>query len=113
MISSPHFSTTAHVAQNDWQDSCEVTVISDPLLSHHEVEQTIWRELHSAPGLHFSSLTVRRVPQGVCLQGVVEVDGDATCPDICKLVKRVAQVDNVVNLLLLCEAPRPVRFVPR
>lgn len=113
MISSPHFSTTARTNQEGWQDSCEVTAISDPLLIHHEVEQAIWRELHSTPGLHFSSLTVRRVSQGVCLQGVVEVDGDATCPDICKLVKRVAQVDTVVNLLLVCEAPRPVRFVPR
>lgn len=113
MISSPHFSTTAHTAQETWQDSGEVTAISDPHLSHHEVEQTIWRELQSIPGVHFSSLTVRRLPRGVCLQGVMEADGDGAMPDVCDLIKRIAQVENVVNQLLVRESPRQIRFVPR
>lgn len=113
MISSPHFSTTAHTDQEHWHDACNVTTFCDPLLGHHEVEQSIWRELHSIPGIHFSSLTVRRVPQGVCLQGVMEADGDGCCPDVCNLVKRIAQVENVVNQLLVREPARSVRLVPR
>lgn len=113
MISSPHFSKTAQTGQKDRHDPCEVTAFSDPLLCHHEIEQTIWRELQSIPGVQFSSLTVRRVPRGVCLQGVMEVAADSACADVCNLVKRIAHVENVVNQLVVCESARPVRFVPR
>lgn len=113
MISSPHFSMTARADQHEWQDCREVTAISDPLLNHHEVEQTIWRGLQSIPGVHFSSLTVRRVPRGVCLQGVMEVDADGACLDVCHLVRQIASIENVVNLLLVRESSRSVRFVPR
>lgn len=84
--------------------------ISDPLLSHHEVEQLIWRELQSLSHLHFSTLTVRRVPAGVCLQGVVEADDADACVDIDCLVKRIANVEAVVNLLLVRESSCPTRF---
>lgn len=113
MISSPHFALTAHTAQQTWQDASDVTTFSDPLLCQHEVEQAIWRELHSIPGVHFSSLTVRRVPRGVCLQGIMEVDDGVACHDVCDLVKRIAQIENVVNQLLVRESPRSVRLVPR
>jgi hypothetical protein len=106
MISSPHFSLSDQPEQFDWHDQSEEAIFCDPLLGQHEVEQSIWRELQSAPGVHFSSLTVRRVRDGVCLQGVMEADEDSSC-DVCDIVKRVAHVENVLNQLLVRESGAP------
>jgi hypothetical protein len=107
MLNRPYFSSCG--SQGDWQDSDGVAV-SDPLLGLHEVEQTIWRELHSLPRVHFSSLTVRRIGgDGVCLQGVMETD-DQEAPDFDCVVKRVAGVGNVVNQLLVRETADSVRL---
>lgn len=110
MPDRPHFQLF-----NDQADSFDeggTTAISDPLLSHHEIEQLIWRELQSLSHVHFSTLTVRRVPAGVCLQGVVEADDADACVDIDCIVKRIANVETVVNLLLVRESARPTR-IPR
>ena len=95
---------------DDAQDSLGATAVSDPLLALHEVEQAVWRELHSAPGVHFTSLTVRRTRDGVCLQGVMETDDAASSLDVDSLVRRVAEVENVVNQLLIREPIRPSRL---
>ncbi len=104
MLQSPHF--TAIPQESDWPDSVTACAVSDPLLSHHEIEHSIWRELQSVPGVHFSSLTVRRVRDGVCLQGIMEAVDNDSAPDICGLVRQIAQIENVVNQLLVREAPR-------
>ncbi len=110
MLNSPHFATYPH--QSDCQDSIGATSVSDPLLSQHEIEQSIWRELQSMPHVHFSSLTVRRVRDGICLQGVMETEDEVSALDICGLIRRVAQIENVVNQLLVREPSRTGR-VPR
>ena len=97
---------------SDWRDSAGDTAISDPLLTHHEIEHAVWRELHSIPGVRFSSLIVRRTHNGLCLQGVMETDDDVAALDVDSLVRRVAKVDNVVNLLLVREPSNPSR-IPR
>ena len=110
MLNSPHFTSCSE--QAGWQSSLEGTAVSDPLLSHHEIEQSVWRELQSIPRVHFYSLTVRRVRDGICLQGVVEAEDSDSAADICDLVRRIAQIETVVNHLLVRECPNPSR-VPR
>lgn len=109
MLNSPHFAVPPQSL--NWEDTSETTC-TDHWLSHHEVEQSIWRELQSIPRVRFSSLTVRRVPDGVCLQGVMEADGKESAPDICGLVRRVAQLQTVVNHLLVRDCPEVGR-IPR
>jgi hypothetical protein len=111
MPNSPHF--TVYPQPLDWHDLTSFTAVSDPLLSHHEIEQAVWRELQNAPHIHFSSLTVRRVRDGVCLQGVMEFEDDQANRDVCDLVRRVAHVQNVVNQLLVREPARSPARVPR
>lgn len=70
-----------------------------PVASPHRLEREIQRQLLAEPHLKFSSLVVRRVENGVCLQGVLEADVDA--PDVVSLVQRIAGVDQVLNHLLV------------
>ena len=65
----------------------------------HQLEQAVRRELMSQPTLKFSSLVVRRMPNGVCLEGVVEAAG--TAGDIGRIVNAVAGVDRVINRLVV------------
>ena len=65
----------------------------------HQVERAIQRELLGQPGLKFSSLVIRRVRDGVCLEGVVEANDES--PDVCRLVRMAAGVDQVLNHLVV------------
>jgi osmotically-inducible protein OsmY len=83
------------------------TIASDSVFvkdSRHQIEWDVKRQLLSSPGLRFSSLVVRRVPDGVCLEGVLEADDDR--PDVCSLVRQVAGVQNVLNHLVLRQPSR-------
>lgn len=70
----------------------------------HGIERDVQRELLAEPRLHFSSLVIHRVQNGVCIEGVVEADDGS--PDISRVVKRVAGVDQVINRLLITKARR-------
>lgn len=78
----------------------------------HQVEHEVQRQLLSQPALRFSSLVVRRIDNGVCLQGVLEVDDES--PDVCTIAQRVAGVQQVLNRLVVAPPRRamPVREVP-
>jgi osmotically-inducible protein OsmY len=65
----------------------------------HDLEQAVRRELSSHPELSFSSLVIHRIPDGVCLEGVLEVEED--CPDVDCLARRVAGVEQVLNHLVV------------
>lgn len=67
--------------------------------SPHQVEQDVRRALLSHPAFHFSSLVVRRIADGVCLQGVLEADDDS--PDVSSIAQRVNGVNCVLNHLLI------------
>lgn len=69
----------------------------------HQIEQEVQRELLSQPSLRFASLVVRRIDNGVCLQGVLEADDDLP-PDVCHIARRVSGVRQVLNRLVI--APR-------
>lgn len=70
----------------------------------HDLERAIRRELMQREDLRFSSLVVRRMPNGVVLEGVMERDDDA--PDVADVVRaadvaRAIGVDRVVNRLVI------------
>jgi osmotically-inducible protein OsmY len=68
----------------------------------HGIEKDVQRELLAEPRLHFSSLVIHRVQNGVCIEGVVEADDGS--PDVTRLAKRVAGVDRVINRLVMTHA---------
>ena len=65
----------------------------------HAMEANVRRKLLSEVGLNFSSLVVRRIPNGVCLEGVLEV-GDRDI-DVTSMARLVAGVEEVQNHLLV------------
>jgi osmotically-inducible protein OsmY len=69
------------------------------LMSPHQIELDVQRALLAQPRLHFASLVVRRIIDGVCLQGVLEADADS--PDVCSIAQRVSGVRQVLNHLVV------------
>ena len=65
----------------------------------HAIETAVRRKLACQDGVHFFDLVVRRVPDGVCLEGVMRSDHD--CPDIGDVVREIAGVERVINHLLI------------
>lgn len=72
-----------------------------PIHQIHRVEQAVRNRLLSAPHLWFSNLVIRRIPDGVCLQGRVETD--SLSPDVCSLVRQVDGVAHILNRLTVEE----------
>ncbi|MCH2204125.1 MAG: hypothetical protein MK102_19340 [Fuerstiella sp.] len=64
----------------------------------HTVEINVRRELLSHPTLQFASLVIRRIDDGVCLEGVLDTNGDTA--DVCTLARKVAGVEQVLNHLV-------------
>ena len=67
--------------------------------SPHQVELEVQRELLAQPTLHFASLVVRRINNGVCLQGVLRTDDESA--DVCSIAQRVSGVREVINHLVI------------
>lgn len=65
----------------------------------HLIEREVRRSLLGRPNLRFSSLVVRRIDNGVCLEGVVETEADRA--DVDRLAVEVAGVNDVLNRLVL------------
>ena len=64
----------------------------------HNVELDVRRRLMSDPRLHFPSLVVHRLRDGVCLEGVVETDADMD--DVERTVTTVCGVETILNRLV-------------
>ena len=69
------------------------------LLPAHRVEEEVTRTLREAPGVHVQSLSVHRTEDGVCLHGVVEVDGP--CTDLGSIIRQALSIDHVVNRMII------------
>ena len=75
--------------------------------SAHQLEADVRRALAVAEGLDIGSLVVRRLPNGICLEGVVRVSSDDF--DVCRAVREIEGVGEVVNHLVTCwNCPEPV-----
>lgn len=66
----------------------------------HLVEREVQKALLNVPDAHFSSLQVRRLPDGICLTGVVRIDEGAD-PGLDELACQVAGVTRVLNHLVV------------
>ena len=62
----------------------------------HSVEREARRALLADPDLHFSTLVVRRIHDGVCLEGVMDIE-DGTSPDVDGLLQQIDGITHVVN----------------
>lgn len=71
----------------------------------HQMEQDVRRRLLSEPELCFSSLVIRRLRDGVCLEGVLESNPAGT--DVSDIARTVAGVDRVVNCLVVRNGAEP------
>jgi hypothetical protein len=86
-----------------WDDpvpsvSVSSTISPAPAVSH-EIEYEVQRRLLDEPGLRFSSLVIRRVNDGVCIQGVLETETDA--PDLSRLARQVNGVKRVIDQVVV------------
>ncbi len=87
---------------------CDTLVLSpdDSVLLHpHRLEQEVRNRLMAEPSLNFTSLVVRRVRDGLYLEGVLEADDS---DDVSVLVHRVCGATPVLNHLVVhCTRPLP------
>ena len=67
--------------------------------SPHSLECEIQHALAVDTDVSLSSFVVHRTKNGVCLEGVLEFDGE--CPDICKRIQALTGVDEIINHLLV------------
>ena len=77
--------------------------ISTPALnlrSSHQLETEIRRALCAENGVDIGGLVVRRLQNGVCLEGVIRVSSDDF--DVCSAVREIEGVGEIVNHLVVC-----------
>lgn len=78
--------------------------------SAQQLESDVRRALNAANGLDIGSLVVRRLPNGICLEGVIRVSSDDF--DVCSAVREIEGVGEVVNHLVVCwNCPKPASGV--
>lgn len=80
---------------------CDTLVLSpdDSVLLHpHRLEQDVRNRLMEEPSLNFTSLVVRRVRDGLCLEGVLEADDT---DELITLVGRICGATPVLNHLVI------------
>jgi len=80
----------------------DATILSrddSAVFHHHQLEQEVRRRLMAEPSLNFNSLVVRRVRNGLCLEGVLETSDDA--PDVSRLVRGISGVSQVLDHLVI------------
>lgn len=95
-------SQSRSVALDDPVPSDSVLAVIEPQYctdEPHRIESEVRRALMAQPDLHFKVLVVRRVKNGVFLEGVVDADDGA--PDITQLAGQVAGVGFVINRLMV------------
>ncbi|MGH7129284.1 MAG: hypothetical protein ACREJB_04320 [Planctomycetaceae bacterium] len=110
----PTYGETATHAAGTVMDGPRAVETVDPTESFYRIEHAIRRELLEQPDLHFSTLVIRRLQNGVCLEGVVEVgqaaqDNPAANPaaEVCRLVRQVSGLDDVRNRLVVRRSALP------
>ncbi|MFK7778563.1 MAG: hypothetical protein QM501_10715 [Gimesia sp.] len=65
----------------------------------HSLECEIQHALVLDSDVNVTSLVVHRTKNGVCLEGVLEFEGE--CPDISKRIQALTGIEEVINHLLV------------
>lgn len=81
------------------QQEVESSRSSARLVPPHSIEHEVHTRLTQHPGLVVRSLVVRRIPNGVCLEGRVEVADEAF--DLARLIRDIPGMDEFVNHLVI------------
>ena len=68
--------------------------------SGHDIEAEVRRELLAVKGVSIASLVVRRIPNGVCLQGILLREDDSM--DLCEIIRRIPGIAEVQNHTVQC-----------
>ncbi len=88
------------------EPSCSDTAVltaDDSVVFHrHQLEREVRNRLMAEPSLNFTSLVVRRVRSGLCLEGVLETDDSAA--DVSRLVRQICGVSQVLDRLVVHRA---------
>ncbi|MBC7968391.1 MAG: hypothetical protein H7Z17_21000 [Fuerstia sp.] len=72
----------------------------------HQLESDVRRALNAAAGVDIGLIVVRKLPNGICLEGVIHVSSDDF--DVCSLVREIEGVGEIVNNLVVCwNCPQP------
>lgn len=66
----------------------------------HLMEIEVMRKLQAEPDLKISSLVVRRLPLGVCIQGNLE--SSHTPAEVKRLLLEIEGIEDVINHLVPC-----------
>ena len=71
------------------------------------LQQTVQRELMSDPAITASSLVISPTEDGICLEGILETSGEI--PDVERLIRNVAEVNQILNRLVVRQVHRKAR----
>ena len=100
-------SAPARVETEEQEAETLLLAADDSVVLHpHQLEQEVRHRLMAEPSLNFTSLVVRRVRDGLCLEGVLEADDS---DDVSKLVSQICGAIPVLNHLVVhcpCDLPR-------
>ena len=83
-------------------DSAVMTADDSVVFHRHQLEQEVRNRLMAEPSLHFTSLVVRRVRSGLCLEGVLETNESEA--DVSRLVRQICGVSQVLDRLVVHRA---------
>ena len=86
-------------ASNDPRSTTDSGIFS-PM---HPLEYEVIRKLRAHPSIKISSLVVRRVPEGICLQGMLETSPHD--PEVKAFLQEIEELATVVNRLVCCHEP--------
>lgn len=96
---SPRVDSQVAVEEFESCDTMELSADDSVLLHPHRLEQDVRHQLMSEPGLNFTSLVVRRMRDGLCLEGVLEADDNAD--NVSSIVRRICGATQVLNHLVV------------
>lgn len=89
----------ASVVNSSCSDSAVLTADDSVIFHRHQLEQDVRSQLMAEPTLNFTSLVVRRIHNGLCLEGVLETNDNA--PDVARIVRRICGVSQVLDHLVV------------
>lgn len=83
-------------------DTAVLSADDSVVFHRHQLEQEVRNRLMAEPSLNFTSLVVRRVRSGLCLEGVLETDDSDV--EVSRLVRQICGVSQVLDRLVVHRA---------
>ncbi|MBC7817010.1 MAG: hypothetical protein IAG10_08995 [Planctomycetaceae bacterium] len=87
------------LVEQSCNDSAVLTADDSVVFHRHQLEQEVRNRLMAEPSLNFTSLVVRRVRSGLCLEGVLETNDSVA--EVSQLVRQICGVPQVLDRLVV------------